>query len=142
MAVDIKWHPAIVVSATKAELVKRMKGAMLIVQGDAQRRLSVGTATRRTKSGRLVAIAKADPAPTAPRALTGALRKSITHDVKTEPGAIVGRVGSNLVYARRLELGFHGTDSRGRSFNQNERPFLRPALFDNLRRVIARLGGK
>jgi hypothetical protein len=142
MAVDIKWHPAIVVNATKAEIAKRMRGAMLIVQGDAQRRLSVGTATRRTASGRIVALTKAAPPPTAPRALSGALRKSITSDVVMEPGAVIGRVGSNLVYARRQELGFTGTDSQGRNVDAGERPFLRPALFENLRRVVARLGGK
>ena len=136
MTTDIKWRPAIVVNATKAEIAKRMKRAMLIVQGDTQRRLSVGTATRRTKSGRLVAIAKADPAPTAPRALTGALRTSITHDVQIEPNAVVGRVGSNLVYARRLELGSHGKDGN------DARPYLRPALFENKNRILARLVGR
>lgn len=139
MAANIKWHPAIVVNATKAEIAKRMKGAMLIVQGDAQRRISTGTPTRRTRSGRLVAIAKALPAPTPPRVITGALRKSITHDVVIEPNAVVGRVGSNLIYARRQELGFTRTDSLGRNVDAQARPFLRPALFENLARVVARL---
>ena len=129
-----------VLTAVKREIARRMKGAMLIVQGEAQRKISTGTATRRTKSGRLVAIARASPAPTPPRLLTGALRKSITHDVQIEPRDVVGRVGSNLVYARRLELGYHQTDSLGRNINQEARPYLRPALTENLRRVVARLG--
>jgi len=148
MAVDIKWHPAIVVNATKAEMTKRMKGAMLIVQGEVLRKINVGTETRRTVPrkkggvGVLVAVKPAAAPPTPPRVITSALKTSITHDVVTEPNAVVGRVGSNLVYARRLELGFTGTDKLGRNVDAKERPFLRPALFENLRRVVARLGGK
>lgn len=46
-------------------------------------------------------------------------------------------VGSAAEYARRLELGFSGTDSRGRTYHQSPRPFLRPALDDNEDRVVA-----
>jgi hypothetical protein len=35
---------------------------------------------------------------------------------------------SNVVYAKRIEEGFHGTDSLGRRYNQPAYPFLRPAL--------------
>ena len=44
-------------------------------------------------------------------------------------------VGSSMEYARRLELGFSGTDSRGRTYHQSPRPFLRPALDDNQAKV-------
>lgn len=41
---------------------------------------------------------------------------------------VVGRWGvRGVVYARRIELGFQGKDSLGRSFNQPEYPYLRPA---------------
>jgi HK97 gp10 family phage protein len=40
-------------------------------------------------------------------------------------------VGSSMEYARRLEYGFAGTDKLGRRYNQQPRPFLRPALDDN-----------
>jgi HK97 gp10 family phage protein len=40
-------------------------------------------------------------------------------------------VGSPMEYARRLEYGFSDTDRLGRTFNQQPRPFLRPALDDN-----------
>jgi hypothetical protein len=36
-------------------------------------------------------------------------------------------VGTNVEYARRLELGFAGTDALGRTYNQPARPYLRPA---------------
>ena len=48
-------------------------------------------------------------------------------------------VGSAAEYARRLELGFSGTDSRGRTYHQSPRPFLRPALDDNQDKVEAEI---
>ncbi|MDG6245080.1 MAG: HK97 gp10 family phage protein [Methanolobus sp.] len=44
-------------------------------------------------------------------------------------------VGSTMEYARRLEYGFVGTDKLGRHYNQQPRPFLRPALDDNTDQV-------
>lgn len=46
-------------------------------------------------------------------------------------------VGSAAEYARRLELGFTGTDRRGRTYHQAPRPFIRPALDNNKARVEA-----
>lgn len=49
-------------------------------------------------------------------------------------GQAVGRnsvevsVGTNVEYAARLEFGFAGADSLGRVYNQQPRPYLRPAL--------------
>lgn len=37
-------------------------------------------------------------------------------------------VGTNLVYARRIEYGFIGADKLGRVYNQRPRPYLRPAF--------------
>lgn len=55
-------------------------------------------------------------------------------------------VGTNLVYARRIEYGFIGADKLGRVYNQRPRPYLRPA-FDtqvdavnrDIERAISRL---
>jgi len=59
---------------------------------------------------------------------TGRLRSSITHEIE----GTTGRVGSNVEYARRVELGFlNKTDSLGRTFLQPSQPFLRPALHKN-----------
>jgi len=44
-------------------------------------------------------------------------------------------VGSSMEYARRLEYGFSDTDSKGRTYNQQPRPFLRPALDENTAEV-------
>lgn len=64
--------------------------------------------------------------------LSGTLRRSITVEV-VAPGDV--RVGSDVLYARRIEYGFQGADSRGRSFHQAAQPYLRPALDENRDRV-------
>lgn len=38
-------------------------------------------------------------------------------------------VGTNVVYARRVELGFVGLDKLGRNYNQAAKPYLYPAYF-------------
>lgn len=42
---------------------------------------------------------------------TGRLRRSITQIVKDDAGVITATVGTNVEYARRLELGFTGTET-------------------------------
>ncbi len=74
----------------------------------------------------------------APAAPTGTLKARITHEI--DEATMTGRVGTNLEYARRLELGFVGTDSLGRRYNQAPRPYLRPALEKN-RAAIKKLFG-
>jgi len=141
MAVDIKWTPKIVTKAAAVQIERRMAKAMLTLAGIAQRKISVGQPTRRPKnkegeaSGPVYGL-EPSVAPNPPKVVTGALRKSIVHEVVVEPFAIVGRVGSNLVYARRLELGFSGADSLGRNVNQEARPYLRPSLTENLPRLL------
>lgn len=50
---------------------------------------------------------------------TGRLRSSITHDVGQDERGLVGRVGSDVVYAPYVEFGTSRTPAQ---------PFLRPAL--------------
>lgn len=64
-----------------------------------------------------------------PEVVTGTLRRSITHDPIT-PWGLGGwqtRIGPTVIYGRRIELGFHGTDSRGRQYNQPGYPYFSPA---------------
>ena len=136
-----KWNSKRVVKRVARLIEKNMGAAMLILQGEVQRKISVGQPVVRSKGGSLRGTVKAQPAPTPPRVLSGRLRTSITHSVEGSllTRMIIGRVGSNVPYARRLELGFFGTDSKGRNINQGERPYLRPALKENLPKLIARL---
>jgi len=56
---------------------------------------------------------------------TGTLRRDIRPEL-LEDGVVV--VGTSVPYARRIEFGFMGKDSRGRSYHQAARPYLRPAF--------------
>lgn len=141
MPVD-RWEPEKITKAAAAVIGRRMQRAMLLVQGAAQRKISVGQPVRRSKSGNLYGTTEAAPAPTPPRVLTGRLRTSITHDVMISRAEVVGRVGTNVPYARRLELGFFGADSRGRNVNAPARPFLRPSLKETLPRLLSIIGGR
>jgi len=61
--------------------------------------------------------------------LTGTLRRSI-HTIAEHVGANQASVdiGTDVVYAARIEFGFVGADSLGRNYHQGARPYLRPAL--------------
>lgn len=74
-----------------------------------------------------------------PTRRTGNLMRSIGPPVtvtKTRERVEVA-VGSSMEYARRLELGFMGRDSKGRYYHQGPRSFLRPALDENTEKVEA-----
>lgn len=63
-----------------------------------------------------------------PKLRSGDYKRSIEKVVHRSASgkSIVGRVGSDSPYARRLEFGFVGTDSIGRNYNQAPRPHFRP----------------
>lgn len=63
-----------------------------------------------------------------PRMVTGDYNRSIGLTVGRDGGAIAARVGTTRPQGRRLEFGFHGTDSRGRTYNQAPYPHFGPAL--------------
>lgn len=62
---------------------------------------------------------------------TGTLRRSITTEVTSQGRHAEAVVGSDVEYARRIELGFSGKDSLGRNYSQAAQPYLRPALDEN-----------
>lgn len=60
---------------------------------------------------------------------TGSLRRSI-HVLGPTPFGFAGwvaLVGPSVVYGRRIELGFQGSDSLGRQYDQEGQPYLQPA---------------
>lgn len=79
-----------------------------------------------------------------PRRRTGNYRRSIVAVVgKSQTGkSMVGRVGSDSPYARRLEFGFVGRDSLGRFYNQKPRPHMRSTMEEEAREVARRIAGK
>jgi HK97 gp10 family phage protein len=68
------------------------------------------------------ASAPGDP----PHKRTGTLGRSIQNEVLKDEKELVGRVGTNLVYGRWLELG---------TSQMEPRPYLRPALTKSMRRI-------
>lgn len=76
-----------------------------------------------------------------PARVSGQLGAHITHQVERDATTVRGYVGIAKGsipddYARRLELGFVGTDSRGRTYDQAPRPFLRPALLRSRDKIV------
>ena len=64
-----------------------------------------------------------------PNVVSGDLRRSIRHEpVEPDGFGYKTRVGPGMVYGRRVELGFTGTDSKGRHYNQPPYPYFRPAV--------------
>ena len=68
-----------------------------------------------------------------PQSVTGTLRRSITvlSVTKVGSGEFQATVAPTVIYGRRTELGFHGTDSLGRNYNnpgEPAYPYLTPAV--------------
>lgn len=108
------------------EVVRFLSAASSIVAARAKRLLSVpGTGRiKGRKAGRVVHAPKGEP----PYKQTGRLRASMTYEV--DPATLTARVGTNVEYARRLELLDH--------------PFLRRALDETrpeVDSIIARAPG-
>lgn len=116
-----------------------MKKAMLIAEGEVKTLVSTGQPVRRSSGGNLVGMDPSRPGDP-PRVVTSRLKNSITHEVERDGKDIVGRVGSDVPYARRLELGFTGPDSLGRPISTAPRPYLRPGLKNRLRQIAQILG--
>jgi len=78
-----------------------------------------------------------------PNVVTGDYRRSITLRVGSGGSNFSAAVGTNNPQGRRLEFGFHGTDSRGRTYAQPPYPhfgpafsFLSPQFLEALRRIV------
>jgi phage gpG-like protein len=70
--------------------------------------------------------------------LGGTLRRSIhTEGRRQSDTNVYALVGTDVVYARRIEYGFAGRDSLGRLYDQAAQPYLRPAL-DEKRDAVRR----
>lgn len=59
---------------------------------------------------------------------TGRLRSSITHALERDRQGLSAVIGTNVVYAARIEFGYNDTDSLGRTYTQPPQSFLRAAL--------------
>lgn len=84
-----------------------------------------GGGVRRNRKGEVVPHHSGGPG-----VVTGHLRRSILvlNEGRQGPFSWFTRVAPRTPYARRLELGFVGADSRGRRYTQPPYPYMRPAL--------------
>ena len=127
----------------KPALFKGMKEAMFLVERRVKTPYLSGKALRRR---------------------TGRLRGSIAHQVKIRGDQVIATIGTNVVYGRFWELGFVGgvqvrahartirqafgkaipptrirVRAHSRQIDQEARPFLRPAIDDQMRRITGLL---
>lgn len=131
MAVNLKWYGKEVEKQIFSGAEKAVLKGCFLIEGDAKQLCPVDTGRLRSsisvnwsgsgmESGKVGSPAKTEDGISMP---------------PTEVGKFTGRVGSNVEYARRIELGFVGADALGRVYNQAPQPFLRPALEKNRSKI-------
>jgi hypothetical protein len=127
-----KWNPQVIEAAVRRKQIQYMAKVGALVQGAIKRKLNVGN-----RSGK-------SPAPEGqpPRKVSGDLYGSIYYQVMEAQSQVVVVVGSRDPAALRLELGFVGRDSEGRTIDQGPRPFIRPALTESLPQIGRILRGQ
>ena len=114
----VTWNGDAVARELRAKISKNMDRATLYLKGQVQRSINRGNADGKNPS------LPGEP----PKKVSARLFQSVATDKRESAVEITGVVGTNADYARRLELGFTGTDKLGRVIDQAPRPFLRPAL--------------
>ncbi len=123
---EINWHGPAVQAQIRAELTRRISAACIVVENHAKQLVSVegaGGSGNTRLSYNANPSAPGDP----PHVQTGRLRSSIAHEVD----GLTGRVGTNVIYGRWLELG---------TSRMAARPWLRRALGEMTAAVTAIIG--
>uniref|UniRef100_A0A6H1ZRR4 Tail protein n=1 Tax=viral metagenome TaxID=1070528 RepID=A0A6H1ZRR4_9ZZZZ len=127
----VKWYGKEVINKINTESIKIISKACFMVERDAKI-----LQTPHVDTGRLRASISSNWTG------SGLSRGKVTTPAKPEDGIeqptkkLTGVVGSNVSYARRIELGFVGVDSLGRKYNQQPYPYLRPALHKNEKKIL------
>jgi len=134
------WTPEAIMQAALDEQEKRMRLAVVLIQGKVRQLINRGQKKRRS-GNRYVGLDPSKPGEP-PKKLSNLLFTSIATEVIRQKRQVIGVVGTNVKYARRLELGFVGTDRLGRRINQAPRPYLRRAMLENRDAVSRILRGK
>lgn len=112
-----KWNLDAPLRDTERQFEQGLQAATAYLAGRVQRAINRGNRDGRNPSR------PGEP----PKKVTGNLFKSVTFEVVTTASrrVIIGRVGTNVVYGRYLELGTQGRNGRP---GMAPRPFLRPTL--------------
>ena len=125
MASGVIWHGPSVAKKIDSGMQRNLTKAALFVVRKVKESLTIAGPTK-TNPG-TSASSPGQP----PHRRTGTLARSITHEVT----ATTARVGTNVKYARALELGY----SRN---NLAPRPYLRPAIYKNRTAIKKLLASK
>jgi HK97 gp10 family phage protein len=127
---NLKWYGTEVYNKIHAEQKKRVLRAAIFLESYIRKSMKKGTGNVYMVAGKPHhASAEGEP----PAVLTGRLRDSITHEIEEQLWDIIGRVGTNVEYARYLELG---------TKKMAPRPYLRRAIEENRKELIDMLTGK
>lgn len=126
------WDASGVLDKTQDEMVSRMTVATIFVRDKAKIAINRGNPTGKLPSK------EGEP----PKKVSGLLQSKVVQTVTVEGNRVIGRVGTNVIYGRRLELGYFGIDKAGRHVSQGPRPWLRPSVENNRGAVAKILGVK
>ena len=125
MASKLVWHGRIVQKNIDRGIERNLTLAALFVVRYVKQSLSKAGPTK--TSPKTPASKPGEP----PHRRTGTLSRSITHEVTKD----TARVGTNIKYAKALEVGYAPN-------NLAARPYLRPAVNKNRRQIKKLLGKK
>jgi hypothetical protein len=115
----LKWHGEEFLRKTKEEQLRRLKRATIFLNTEVKRALGEDKSPPPSEPGEIPHLEK------------GELRRSITWEV--DEAAMIGRVGTNKIYGKYLELG---------TKRMAKRPFLRPTLVRCQAKIANLLTGK
>lgn len=114
----IVWRDKAIRAAAQGATFDRMQKAVIMTRD--QIKVLINRGNRRGDNP----SAPGEP----PKKVSGRLFKAVTSRVVYRDGQVVGLIGADVPYEPRLELGFYGTDSRGRVYRQAPRPGFRIGL--------------
>jgi len=131
MVINLKWYDKKVIDAVEKGAIDAIKKGCFMIERDAKI-----LQTPHVDTGRLRSSISSNWTG------SGMSRGKVEPPAKSEDGVsqptekLTGRIGSNVEYARRIELGFVDVDSLGRKYNQKPYPYLRPALHKNEKKIL------
>lgn len=140
---DVIWDGDSIQNSSYEKIVRSMQRVAFYLEKVAKKKVSRRNAPR-VRVGRS-GMRGLNPSKEgeSPKLVTGTLRSNISGQVIKERDKVIGvlgvRKGPAEKYARRLEKGFVGKDSRGRTVNQGKRPFLRPTVAENKGKIMKEL---
>ena len=113
---------------TFEEVKKNMRVATVFVRDRVKEKLNRGQPTRTTPGGSIIGLDPSLPGEP-PKKITSQLQNSIRQRVVSTVSSVTGLIGTDLKKGAALELG-------NRSGTLKPRPFLRPTLMEQRRKIL------